>query len=64
MLSARTELTKRDVIQMVREIRDEEVRIPILFSPTPASVELLFGLLHLIHVLSITSDEYSAFISF
>lgn len=49
---------------MVREIRDEEVRITIPFSPTPASVELLFGLLHLIHVLSITSDEYSAFISF
>lgn len=49
---------------MMREIRDEEVKIPILSSPTPNTVELLLHLLHLIHVLSTVSDEYSAFIVF
>lgn len=49
---------------MMREIRDEEVKIPILSSPTPTTVELLWHLLHLIHVLSTISDKYSAFIIF
>ena len=49
---------------MMREIRDEEGKIPIISSPTPPAVELLWRLLHLIHVLSIISDKYSAFIVF
>ena len=49
---------------MMREIRDEEVKIPILSSPTPTTVELLLHLLHLIHLLSAISDEYSACIVF
>lgn len=49
---------------MVREIRDEEAKIPILSSRTPTSLELVLHLLCLIHVLPIISEEYLAFISF